>query len=174
MSNPTGAETSQGRLSRLLHWLFETSLIIKGTLAAAETLAGLGLALVPNARLVALVDWLVRNEIAQDPKDPLANALLRAVSGPSLSHEHFYALYIGAHGALKLAMVLLLARGVRWAFPAAMVLLAGFALFEIVGVLRGGPPPLALLAGLDTVMIALVWREWLRLDDAAGPPRPAG
>ena len=34
----------QGR-DRLLHWLFEASLAIKGLLTAAEALAGLGLAL---------------------------------------------------------------------------------------------------------------------------------
>ena len=37
---------------RLLHWLFEASLAIKGLLTSAEAMAGLGLLLTPN-RLVA-------------------------------------------------------------------------------------------------------------------------
>ena len=51
--------TSGPRLSRWLHKLFEATLLVKGSLAASEALAGLGLLVTANHVILSLVGWLL-------------------------------------------------------------------------------------------------------------------
>ena len=158
-------------VSRWLHALFEASLVVKAALAASEGLAGIGLLLTTNASILGFVDWLTRSEIVQDPQDRMAVAVQHLTQGLSIQSQHFYALYLCAHGGLKLVMVLLLARGVRWAYPAAMALLAGFVVYQMMHWLQVHSAPLLVLSAFDMIMIALVWREWRT---ARPPVRQAG
>ena len=145
---------------RVVHWLFEASLVIKGMLGGLEALAGLGLLLTPNAMVVRLVYWLTHFEIAEDPTDTLASWTLRAVQQFPVGTQQFYAIYLLAHGILKLTMVFLLWRKVIWAYPASMGVLAGFVAYQGYEFIRAGSPFLLLLALFDLAMIVLVWREW--------------
>lgn len=147
-------------IARWLHRLFEASLVIKGVLATLEALSGLGLLLTANHRIVALVDWLTRYEIAEGPQDGLATWVQRHAELLSMQSQHFYALYLLSHGALKLAMVILLALGLSWAYPAALLVLAGFVTYQTYEWLHSGSPFLLMLSGLDMLMIYLVWQEY--------------
>ncbi len=148
---------------RLLHWLFEASLAIKGLLTLLEALAGLGLMVTPNPLVARFVYWVTHYQIAEHPEDTLASWTLRAVQQFPVPTQHFYALYLLAHGGLKLTMVLLLWRRVVWAYPAAMVVLAGFVAYQLFEFVHAGSPFLLLLAVFDLVMIGLVWQEWQAL-----------
>ncbi|WP_309667827.1 DUF2127 domain-containing protein [Tabrizicola sp.] len=148
---------------RLLHWLFEASLAIKGVLTGAEALAGLGLLLTPNPLIARFVFWLTHFEIAEDPTDTMASWTIRAVEQFPIGTQHFYALYLLAHGGLKLTMVFLLWRKVIWAYPASMAVLAGFVAYQTYESFHAGSPFLLLLALFDLVMIGLVWQEWRAL-----------
>ena len=150
---------------KLLHWLFEASLAIKGLLCAAETFAGLSLFLTPNLLIARFLFWVTHFEIAEDPTDTLANLTLRASDYFPIGTQHFYAFYLLAHGGLKLSIVLLLWRRVMWAYPAGMVVLAGFVTFQVYEFMHAGSPFLLVLALFDCVMIVLVWLEWRALKD---------
>ena len=154
---------------RLLHWLFEASLAIKGLLCALEALAGLGLLLTPNPLIARFVFYVTHFEIAEDPGDTMASWTIRAVEQFPIGTQHFYALYLLAHGGLKLAMVYMLWRRVMWAYPGAMVVLAGFVIYQGYEFIHAGSPFLLILALFDLVMIGLVWQEWRALR-----ARPAG
>ena len=148
------------RAARWLHELFEASLVVKGLLATAEGLSGLALLLTSNGVILGFVDWLTRNELAQDPTDAMARWVESLARGFSIELQHFYAVYLLGHGALKLAMVVLLAARVAWAYPAAMVVLAGFVAYQFHQWTISGSSVLLALSAFDLVMIALVWREW--------------
>lgn len=150
---------------RLLHWLFEASLAVKGVLTLTEALAGLGLLLTPNLLVARFVYWVTHFQIAEHPDDTLASWTLRAVQQFPMPIQHFYALYLLAHGGLKLTMVVLLLRKVVWAYPASMVVLAGFVLYQLFEFVHAGSPFLLMLAVFDLVMIGLVWQEWRALRD---------
>ena len=158
---------------RLLHWLFEASLAIKGLLCAAEALAGFGLLLAPNPLVARFVFWVTHYEIAEDPTDTLANLTMRAMESFPIGTQHFYALYLMAHGGLKLAMVFLLWRRVLWAYPAGMVVLAGFVTYQVYEFGHAGSPFLLVLALFDCAMIVLVWLEWRALKGAKAIPARA-
>ena len=164
-------------LDRALHWLFEMSLVIKGALCSAEFIAGIGLLLVPNQWVARLVFFLTQYEIAEDPTDTLANWTRQTIEAFPVNTQHFYGWYLLAHGGLKLAMVVMLWARVLWAYPAAMVVLSGFVIYQLTEFVRTGSPFLLVLSGFDLVMIALVIQEYrvLRAARLAGAESgPAG
>lgn len=150
-------------LGRILHQAFEASLAIKGLMAAAEGLAGIGLLLTSNAALLAYVNWLTRHEIAQDPTDPIALWVQGAAGALSIETQHFYALYLIAHGALKLTMVLALAKRAVWAYPVSVLILACFVAYQLQHWTHTHSDLLLLLSGFDFVMILLILREYTQL-----------
>ena len=156
-------------VGRWLHWLFEASLAIKGLLAAGETLSGLGLTLTPNHAILWLVGWMTSHELTQDPTDDMALWFEHIAQNFPIATQQFYAVYLLAHGALKFTMVVMLARRIVWAYPAAMVVLSGFVIYQVYEYLGHGSVILLGLAALDSLMIVLVWREWgiLRLTKVA-------
>jgi len=146
-------------VGRWLHWLFEASLLVKGMLAAGETLGGLGLLLTPNHAFLALVAWMTSHELAQDPGDDMAQWVSHVFDNFPIATQQFYSIYLLAHGALKFTLVLMLARKKLWAYPAAMVVLAGFVVYQLFEFFAHGAVILLGLSALDSLMIALVWRE---------------
>ncbi len=162
-----------GILSKWLHWLFEASLVIKGLFAAGETLGGIGLLLMPNLTIIAFVGWLTNHELAQTPNDDMALWFKTLTDAFPVQVQHFYALYLLGHGALKFAMVIMLARRILWAYPAAMVVLAGFVIYQATEFVTYGSVVLLGLALLDSLMIVLVFREWNMLKFARGIPLAA-
>jgi uncharacterized membrane protein len=149
--------------ARVLHWLFEASLVIKGLLCSAETMAGIGLLLTPNAMIARLVYWLTHYEIAEDPTDTLAAWTQRAMEGFPVSTQGFYGWYLLLHGGLKLAMVVMLWARILWAYPAAMVVLSGFVIYQLFEFVHTGSPFLLLLAVFDLFMIGLIGQEYKAL-----------
>ena len=152
-----------GMMSKWLHWLFEASLLIKGLFAAGETLSGLGLLLTPHGLIITLWGWMTHHELTQDPTDAMALWFQTLAATFTLQSQHFYALYLLGHGVLKFVMVIMLARRIPWAYPAAMAILAGFVVYQAAEYLTQDSLALLTLAILDAVMIMLVYREWTTL-----------
>ncbi len=157
------------RIARALHGLFDGTLIVKAAFATLEALAGAGLWLTPNASVHALVDWLIRNHLAHHPEEWPVQWLVRALGGLSVESQHFYAFYLLFHGVLKIAMVVLLARRVGWAYPAAVALLGAFILYQLHHWTQTHSPALLALSAFDALMIALVIREYIGLRRASRP-----
>ncbi len=145
---------------RLLHWLFEASLVIKGLLCSAEAVAGLGLLFTPNPLVARLVFWLTHLEITERPTDSLASWTRRAVEQFPVGTQHFYGWYLLAHGGLKLTMVIMLWARVLWAYPVAMVVLGGFVAYQLSEFAHTGSPFLLILSFFDLAMIVLVGHEY--------------
>jgi uncharacterized membrane protein len=151
------------RIGRCLHIVFKASLVFKGVLAALEALAGLGLLLAPNDRILALVDWLTRAQIAHDRSEPMTTWTAGIAQSFSIHSQHFYAIYLIGHGALKLVMVGMLARRTVWAYPVAICILIGFIIYQLHHWLVDGSSFLIVLSAVDLIMVGLVWREWRML-----------
>ena len=161
-----------GWLSRRLHQLFEASLLLKGFFAVTELLTGLTIFGIGPQRMMALVNWVTRNELVEDPSDPMASTAIRVAHGFSVETAHFYGYYLFAHGIIKLVMVAMLARRALWAYPAAMVILAGFVAYQLYRYTHDHSIGLLVLSALDFVMIWLVLREYWVLKANLGPQTP--
>ena len=148
------------RLGNFLHWLFEASLILKGIFELAETLSGLALLGLPRNAVLDIAQWLTARELSEDPKDKIAHALLNAAHHFSIETQSFYGFYFTSHGGLKLIVVILLMRGLIWAYPMAIVLMSAFVAYQMYLWSLHHAVSMLLLSLLDLLVIALTLREW--------------
>ena len=70
-------------------------------------------------------------------------------------------------------MVIMLWRRILWGYPAAMVVLAGFVIYQMTEFFIGHSLGFLALSCLDTAMIVLVFREWNVLKLQRSQPVPA-
>lgn len=168
MSSPSAAKTKpigmkqlpRPGLQRVLHWLFEMSLVIKAVLTSAEALTGVGMFFAPNIWVARAHYWLTHFEIADRPGDTMASWTAQALVQFPVSTQHFYALYLIFHGGIKVLMVVMLWSRILWAYPAAMVLLGGFVTYELYEFSRTLSPFLLMLSAFDIFMIGLIGHEY--------------
>ncbi len=170
MSTDTARRRS--RLDWLLHETFEASILLKGAFALLEVAGGVLLWLVGANAFLELVSWLTQAEVAEDPKDWIATSLLHWAQGFSLATQHFYALYLFSHGAVKLVLVAGLLRGARWAYPAALAVMTAFVAYQLYRFSYTRSFGLIWLSIFDVFLITLIAREWRRTA-AAGSEAPS-
>ncbi|WP_347313295.1 DUF2127 domain-containing protein [Defluviimonas sp. SAOS-178_SWC] len=157
-------------VERRLRQLFDVSLIAKGAFAATELLSGIAIWLASADWVTRTVRWLTHYEIVEDPGDRVANWLLGLAQGYSVSTQNFWALYLIGHGVVKLVIVAALAFRILWAYPASILVLVGFILYQIERFSLTHAPFLIALTIFDLVVIWLVWHEYQRMK--AGPEEP--
>lgn len=146
--------------ARLRELLFRLSVVLKGLDAVLEILGAIALWLVSPGFIASAVHFLTQDEIAEDPHDLVANWLRHAAARFSLSSEHFMAIYLLAHGLIKIVMVVALLRNRLWAYPAAIFVFSGFIAYQLYRFTLTGGIGLILLSAFDTFLIALIWLEF--------------
>lgn len=152
---------------RSIYGIFEASILLKGAHAMLEAAGGVLLALVSTGTVKDWVAALTREELLEDPRDLVANALLQAAQGFSMDSRNFYAVYLLSHGIIKLALVAGLWRGKLWAYPASLVALALFVAYQLYRFSYTGSWFLIALTIFDLFFMWLVWHEWRRATSRA-------
>jgi uncharacterized membrane protein len=146
--------------ARLRELLFRASVGLKGLDAVLEIAGGVALWIVSPGLIVRVVALLTQDEIREDRNDLVANYLRHAVSGFSLSSEHFMALYLLGHGVVKICVVAALLRNRLWAYPVAIVVFAGFIVYQVYRFTLTRGMGLVALSVFDLMVIALIWLEY--------------
>ncbi len=146
--------------ARLRELLFRLSVVLKGLDAVIEIAGAIALWVVSPAFIVSVVHFLTQDEIAEDPHDLVANWLRHAAARFSLSSEHFMAIYLLAHGLIKIVMVVALLRNRLWAYPVAIFVFAGFIAYQLYRYTFTGAVGLILLSAFDLFLIGLIWLEY--------------
>ena len=145
---------------RRIHQLFVASVLLKGAHALIECLGGIALAVVSTGAIVAFVNALTQDELVEDPHDFVAVQLRSLAQNFSVSTQHFYAFYLLSHGIVKIFLVAGLLRNKLWAYPASLVVLTLFILYQLYRYSYTRSPGLVVLSGLDLVVMALIWHEY--------------
>src|ERR1041385_3948542 len=114
-----------------IHRIFEISVLLKGAHALIECAGGVALAVVSADYLRGLVNSATQDELVEDPKDFLASHLLAFAQHLTVSTQNFYAFYLLSHGVVKLALVIGLLRNKLWAYPASLVALGLFIVYQL-------------------------------------------
>lgn len=143
-----------------LHWLFESTLLVKSVFALAEIAAGLGLWLMPHQRIADVAGWLAHNQLIEGRHGPIFTRLLAGLDGFSSASQHFYALYLLGHGIIKLVIIVMLMRKLAFAYPLGMAVFSGFVVLQMNRWTHTHAPALLALSLLDALVIWLTWREW--------------
>lgn len=146
----------------LSHRAFQVSIVLKGLDGLLELAGGLALLLMSQPTIRAIVGWLTREELVEDPDDFFANHLVHMAQYLSLGTKHFAGIYLVAHGIVKMGLVGGLLRGLRWSYPAALVFLTVFIGYQIDRLVRLPSLVLFALTAIDVVVIGLIWHEWQR------------
>ena len=143
-----------------IHLVFEVSLWLKGVFALLEIVAGIATYFVPQQLLLSLVQWVTKDEFAEDPHDLVANYLLHSVQNLSIGAQDFAAIYLLAHGVIKLWLIIGLLRKRLWYYPVAIIVFGLFIVYQLYRFTFTHSVWLILITALDVVVIALTWHEW--------------
>lgn len=149
-----------------IHLAFDVSLWLKGAFALGEIVAGAATHFVSKAFLLALVVQATKGEFAEDPHDVVANFLLHTAQNLSVGSQEFAAIYLVAHGAIKLWLIIGLLREKLWYYPVAMGVFGLFIVYQFYRYSHTHSVWLLFLSVLDAVVIALTWHEYRYLRGA--------
>lgn len=140
--------------------LFAIGIILKGLDGLGELIAGFFLLFVRPSQINRWVVLFTRGELREDPHDFIAGHLR---SGAHQLDPHgliFVAVYLLAHGVIKVVLVVALLRDKFWAYPwmiAALIAFIGYQVYEIIVDPRLS---MVLLTIFDILIVLLTWREY--------------
>jgi uncharacterized membrane protein len=147
-------------LEKKVHLVFELSLWCKGVFALSEIVAGVATYFVPPQLLLPLVLWVTKKEFVEDPRDLVANFLLRTVQHLPAGTKTFAAIYLLGHGVIKLWLIAGLLRERLWFYPTSMSIFSLFITYQLYRYTVTHSIWLLLITALDVVVIALTWHEY--------------
>jgi len=145
---------------RRIHQVFELGVVLKGANAALECAGGLALALVNTDTIVSLIRRLAQDELIENPHDFIASHLMQFAGNFSVSNRNFYAFYLFSHGIVKLCLVVGLLKNRLWAYPASLVVLSLFIVYQIYRFSYTHSLGLIALTVFDLIVVGLIWHEY--------------
>jgi uncharacterized membrane protein len=140
--------------------VFEVGIVLKGLDGVLETIGGLLLLAVTPATINTVVASLTQHELSEDPNDLVATHLLGYAQGLSGTSVTFAALYLLAHGIVKVVLVAALLRNQLWAYPWMIGFLTLFIGYQLYRLILHPALGLGALTVFDAVIVWLTWREW--------------
>jgi uncharacterized membrane protein len=143
-----------------IHRIFEISVLMKGAHAVIEIVGGMALYLVATETVAALVKSATQEELIEDPNDFVASHLLTMAQHFSVQSKSFYAFYLLSHGLVKLLLVVGLLRNQLWSYPASLVALTAFIIYQLYRFSYTHSPGLMALTVFDLLVMTLIWHEW--------------
>ncbi len=143
-----------------MHRLFQISLLLKAAHSLLEIIGGVLLAVVPQEAILRIANLLTQEELLEDPRDVIANYILRSARSLSIDQKSAAALFLLSHGIVKLFLIVAVLRNKPWAYPAFMTalgLLISYQSYKLLHVFSLG---LTALTILDGIVLVLAWHEY--------------
>ena len=138
----------------LLDRSFQAGITLKGIDGLLEIIGAFLFLTATPTRINSLIDFFTFHELSRNPNAFLASHLLHA-SQTMVAHAHYFVFfYLLSHGLAKVILVVALWCNRMWAYPAMIVLLALFILYQLY---RMTFAPTAFLAVLTVFDAAVIW-----------------
>jgi uncharacterized membrane protein len=144
----------------LLDQTFEVGIILKGLDGVLEVLGGLLLLVLSPATIDQVVTSLTQHELSEDPNDFLATHLLKTAHGLTGAAVLFGAVYLLAHGMVKVILVAALLNNQLWAYPWTIAFLGVFIVYQLYRLSLNPSVGLTVLTIFDTFIAGLTYREY--------------
>ncbi|MDB5168976.1 MAG: hypothetical protein JWO41_332 [Candidatus Saccharibacteria bacterium] len=154
----------------LIDDVYEFSIILKAIGGLIECISGIGLLFISPVQIQSVVAAITRSELLEDPHDFIASHLMHWSSHLGLHSTLFGAIYLLSHGVLKIGIVIALLFKKQWAYPAAIAVFSGFAIYQIYATVAKASIGYALLTVYDLFVIYLVWLEYKKAKAADESP----
>jgi uncharacterized membrane protein len=148
---------------------FRVSLILKAADAVLEMVGGVLFLVVPPSALGRIVVALTQHELSEDPHDLVAN-FLREATQHLVGARSFGAVYLLSHGVSKIVLVVEIFRGRLWAYPAMLVLLGAFIVYQTYRLVHAFTIGMLALTLFDLFVVWLTWREYGRQRERLSAP----
>ena len=145
------------------NWLdrvFEIGIIGKGVNGAAELIGGTLLMFSTPARIHHVLSALTQGELSEDRHDFVATHLLHTGAGLTGNALLFGAVYLLAHGLVKVVLVVALLLDKLWAYPWMIIVLILFIGYQLYRIVLDPTAGLVALTVFDLVIVVLTWREY--------------
>lgn len=146
--------------SPALRFAFIGAVIVKGIDGAVESAAGAIVALAGTQSLYEFVIRVTAPELELHPQSQAVHLIRHGAQGLAHASSSFIAIWLLAHGILKLVLAIELLRGHRWIFPVAVGVLAGFVGYMAYRLTGHWSSWLLAFALFDVLTIGLVLHEW--------------
>lgn len=147
---------------RVMDLVFLVGVALKGLDGLVELVGAVVLLVTTPGQLLEAAHRLTAHELAREPDDPIANALLHGIQHLGSGTVVFLAVYLLLHGVVKLAIVAALILGSRRVYPWAIAALLAFLVYQAYEMVVSPSLGLAALTLFDLVIVLLTWREWRR------------
>lgn len=145
---------------RKIHLTFEISILLKGIQAVAEIIGGFIILFTSQSTILSLVNFLTTEELSEDPRDFIANFLIKTANDLSISGQHFVSLYLLSHGIIKLLLVVGLFQRKPKAYPVSILVFTLFIIYQLYRYTFTQSPWLLLFTVFDVVIIMLTVHEY--------------
>jgi uncharacterized membrane protein len=146
-------------------WLdrvFEIGIIAKGLDGLVELVGGVLLLFVTPGGIHHLAAVITQGELSEDPHDVVARYVLHTANGLTGSAVLLGAIYLLAHGAVKVVLVIALLMNKLWAYPCMIIVLLIFIGYQLYRIALDPSAGLIALTFFDALIVALTWREYRR------------
>lgn len=140
--------------------VFAIGIIGKGLDGVAELIGGLLLLFVRPDQIYSLVVSVTQGELSEDPHDFVASHLLHTAQGLNGSAVAFGAIYLLAHGLVKVVLVIAILRDKLWAYPWMIAVLVVFIAYQVYRIALAPTIGLVALTVFDVAILALTVREY--------------
>ena len=157
----------------ILHRFFELGILIKGVDGGLQLLAGVSLLFLSPATINSIVFFFVRGELKEDPTDLFVNLFLRATRNV-IQTKTLASLFLLVHGGAKLLLVAGLANNKLWSYPAAIVVFAGFTVYQLYELAHQASLFMGTVTVLDIIVVVLVAAEYRHVRMAKRATAPQG
>jgi uncharacterized membrane protein len=147
------------KMRRILHRFFELGILIKGVDGGLELVGGLLLVFLSPAAINRVVFFFVEGELKEDPTDLVANLLVHTTRS-AIEVRVPASVFLIVHGMVKLVLVGGLATNRFWSYPAAILVFAGFTIYQLYQLSQQYSFFLEIVTILDVIVILLVIAEY--------------
>ncbi|MBC7565135.1 DUF2127 domain-containing protein [Candidatus Saccharibacteria bacterium] len=151
---------SRFKPTSLLDKIFEGSLLLKGLSAILETIGAALLIFIPSQTAKQFVGAVTQQELFQDPRDFVSQALVNGTNSLWSSSHTFAIVYLIVHAAIKFTIVIGLLKNLRWAYPFSFIALITIILYQCYELIIHFNVGMLLLTIFDLFILWLVWREY--------------
>ena len=142
-----------------IHRLFGVRVALKGISALAEFAGAIALTLISVSSIKQLVQAVTQSELSEDPNDFIFSHLAGWAQSFSLSTKNVFIFYLLSDGVLKLFLIVGLLRNRLWAYPASMVAIFMFILYQMYNFALTQSLGLIALTVFDCLLMLLIWHE---------------
>jgi len=146
--------------SKLIDEGFEIGILLKFIHGFFEILTGIFLA--TPGRLITdnLIIALTRAEIAEDPRDLIANYLIKLGNSVSGGINLFAVFYLVFHGIINTALAIALLKNKMWAYPLSIAVFTLFIIYQVYRYFYTYSLLLLLLTVFDIFVVVIIFLEY--------------